>query len=342
MINFKFVINYSAYFNYNRLYSFQDLINLFILIGGRGIGKTTGVLIKSIQNFNKRGEQFAYVRRYVAELKESKNVLDTITNDSYVEGSKDKFLYKEKGSKKIIGFGLALSVQAKYKSGIDFSKVTTIIFDEYTIMRSARVRYLPDEMTAFFELVSTIVRTRKNYKIFIIGNNNDLFNPIIEYFNINVKQSPYIDKERGIYFEYCETKKELLEMEKETPLYKLTKGTTYHDYHYSNEVLVTSTCRLGVKKPSDILLCRMLFNNKTLNVYIDRKGLFFIEYRDKVIKDSLTYIIMENNVYNVYYCRLFKNNDIGIGLINAYFMDNVEYQNNNCYSILTDFMDKVG
>ena len=333
--------NYQVFFNWNRLYSYK-LINFFILIGGRGIGKTTGALIDCVKAYNKTREQFVYVRRYKSELKKCKGLLSKITKDYRIRGGGDgviEYVDKEGG---IIGWAIALTVQQTVKSGINFENVTRIIYDEVTIARGGVLRYINNEIDQFLELLSSIVRERSNYKVYFIGNNNDLFNPYIEYFNINIKQNPYVDYERGIYFEYCKTKEALIEIEKETPLYRVTKGTAYHQYHYANEVLVADNNKLGVKDAHATFLTRLLFNDVTLNVYMQDNGSAFIEYRDKPIEDSYTYVIMKKSEYNLYYCRLFKDSSIGRYLIRAFFTEDVWYQNNKCASIIQDFMQYVG
>ena len=76
------------YFNFNRIFSY-NYCSTFILIGGRGIGKTTGACIKVAKNYIKKDEQFVYVRRYKNEIKKSKTifsnekVLKTFPNIKY-------------------------------------------------------------------------------------------------------------------------------------------------------------------------------------------------------------------------------------------------------------------
>lgn len=57
------------YYDYNKILSYNALIN--ILIGERGVGKTYGASKLVINKFLKKGEQFAYIRRYKPELKKA-------------------------------------------------------------------------------------------------------------------------------------------------------------------------------------------------------------------------------------------------------------------------------
>lgn len=57
------------YYNYSKILSYNAFIN--ILIGERGVGKTYGASKMVINNFIKKGKQFAYIRRYKSDLKEA-------------------------------------------------------------------------------------------------------------------------------------------------------------------------------------------------------------------------------------------------------------------------------
>ena len=113
---------------------------------------------------------------------------------------------------------------------------TNSILGIFSLIKSP-YKYLPDEIHAFFELVSTITRTRKNYKIIIIGNNADIFNIYFDYFKVPSFDGIYVDKTRGLYCELSKINPDLLKVEQETPLYKLVNGTPYGEYHYNNKPL---------------------------------------------------------------------------------------------------------
>ena len=65
-------LNFEEYYNPHRLNSYQDCW-LYLLIGGRGIGKTTGLSSVLLDSFFKRNEEFVYVRRYKEEIKKAKS-----------------------------------------------------------------------------------------------------------------------------------------------------------------------------------------------------------------------------------------------------------------------------
>lgn len=338
-VKLKIIEDYVLHYNINRLYSYGDIISTFILIGGRGIGKSTGLGIKCIKNFRNKGEECAIIKRYVDETKEIKDYFDKIVNGIKIQGiAKGIFEYRLQGKR--LGFGLALSKQQSFKSGINFDNVTTIIFEEAFLIRGSKVPYLQNEAMQLLELISTIVRKRKNYKVFIIGNNADIFNPYCEFFNVPTFKDYYIDRNRGLYVELAPTKKELLEVEKETPLYRLTKGTPYGDYHYNNSTLVTNKGNIIPKHYKSVLMYRLIFNNQTLNIY-RHELMLYVEWRDKPIKDNLAYIIMENNNYNYYYTKLFMSSDLAEFTRLCYYDNNIGYSDNKAIEIFATFMEVI-
>lgn len=315
------------YFNFNRVFSYQNL-STFILIGGRGIGKTTGVTLKFATNFLNKDEQFVYIRRYKTEVQKSKDLFSKVMKNVTTKGiGSGAFTYNYK--KDIMGWAIPLTTATAFKSGVDFSRVTLIVFDEAILKRNGTYRYLNDEIVALFELVSTITRTRKNYKLIIIGNNMDIFNPYFDYFNVPKFDNIYVDKSRGLYCELSKINPELLKLEEETPLYKLTKNTEYGDYHYSNKPLLSTHYQLDIKLNTDTLLCRIVYNGLTFNIYQHIRYTLFIEVKEKIIKDNVSFIIMENNKPNYYYIELFKKSSIYRYITYAYYNNFMYYESDN-------------
>ena len=79
----------------------------------------------------------------------------------------------------------------------------------------------------FFDFVSTVFRNRsKNIRVFLLGNNLDILNPYNEYFKVPnmIGSDLYVNRERGLYIEYCKSAEELKREQELTPLFALTKG----------------------------------------------------------------------------------------------------------------------
>ena len=315
------------YYSISKCYSYDCYLNL--ITGGRGIGKTTGALIHAIKNYNNRGSQFIYLRRYKPELKAFikkdpiSNIIDGVRYEGDGAGG-----YSIKVDDETIGHCIPLSCSVTYKS-ISLPKVDLIIFDEYTLLHNNVNRYLTNEVHTLLDFASTVFRTRPNNKILLLGNNLDLFNPYYTYFDIPNFEEVYVDRSRGIFVHHPKTNPKLLEVEQETPLYKLTKGTAYAEYHYENKLL-SNVERIICGKPNNArIYCRMRVNTYTLNVYLyDILGetRMFVEYRDKVINDNITYIFMDNNKYNRYDIKLFSDRFKNY-MYKMYFGNKVSYSN---------------
>lgn len=337
------------YFNKKRCDSYNAFIN--ILIGGRGIGKTTNVLAPIIKNcvnkniINKdknEREEFIYLRRYKTETMKTKDLLN-----KYLKGCKIKRIGDGNGCIKyqvndtIIGYSICLSCASAYKS-VDFPYVKNIVYDEAILKPSGNYRYLKDEINALLEFASTIFRNRTNTKLYILGNNLDMFNPYFSYFKIPNFKEEYYDKERGIYICLCKNNKDFENIEKETPLYKLTKGTSYGDYHYNNVLLVSNNNYIIDKKPTESrILYRLRANNNTLNVYLCNELSLFIEVRDKIIDDNITYTIIDNNTINYYCVKLFRTLNYCKLLIKEYYNNDIIYENDKAYAITSNIVESL-
>lgn len=324
------------HYSCNKFYSYTD-IALGLIDGGRGIGKTTTFLNKGLLNTNK-GEEFVYLRRYKPEIKKFVNkdsFKPMIDGVRYVgDGTGGYTAYFED---RLLGYLICLSTARSYKS-VDFSKVTLIIFDEGFVRQTANYRYLNDEVTQFLEFCSTVIRTRTNVKIVILGNHEDMFSPYHAYWNIKPFEHIYIDAEHKIYCEHAVNSAKLLEDERKTGFFHLIKDTSYGSYHYDNELLTQNKVNI-IDKPNNCrLVFRVIINNQTCNMYVynDSRGdiRMYCEHRDKAIKDRVSYEIMNEGKFNYLNIDLFKQK-IKKFLYSFYFNNKIDYSNDKGGAIIS-------
>ena len=167
-------MNNSIFYNYTNVLSYSALFNF--ILGERGVGKTYGALKFVINRFIKSGEQFVYLRRYKSELKKSvPHLFDSLIqneefpdNNLFVRG--DTFYIDGK----VAGYAIALSTSNILKS-TSFSKVKTIIYDEFLIDRGT-YHYLSNEIISFLDLYETIARLRE-VRVLFLGNAISQANP---------------------------------------------------------------------------------------------------------------------------------------------------------------------
>lgn len=187
----------SSLFKKNKYYSLKEINRknavYNIIIGERSNGKTYAVLKQAVETFLKTGGQFALLRRWQEDLRGKRASLifsSLVENDEIYKLSKGVYTgihyyagkfymcnYDDNGKalyndNDLLGHAFALSDNEHNKS-ISYPKVTTIIFDEFLTKHT----YLPDEFVLFMNTVSTIVRNRKNVKIYMLGNTVNRYAP---------------------------------------------------------------------------------------------------------------------------------------------------------------------
>lgn len=332
----------SKYYNCNKYYSYHDIF-LGMIDGGRGIGKTSTFLIKALKNTEK-GEEFIYLRRYKPEIKKfmSKDSFSPILDGVIYQGDGTGGfnVYYEK---KLLGYLISLSTARSYKS-TDFSKVTLIIFDEAFVRQTSSYRYLQDEVIQFLEFISTVIRTRKNVKVVLLGNNEDIFSPYHSYFNIPIFKSIYIDMEHKIYCEHAKNSKELLEDEEQTGLFALIKDTSYGSYHYDNELLGSEEIDTCEKPIGAKLFVRLIVNNQMLNIYTftdkDKEYKLYCEHKEKIIKDNISYELCNNNNFNYFNIDMYKKR-LKSYIYRFYFHNLCKYNSQKGGAILTWIIENI-
>ena len=140
-----------------------------------------------INKFLKRKEEFAYIRRYKPEIaKAVPQFFEAINNNNeYPEHSlstKGNSFYCDNIK---FGYAMTLSTAQDLKSA-NFSKVTTIIFDEFIIEEGQKKFYLKNEVFTFLNLIETIARTR-DIKVFMLANPANIYtNPYFLYFDLKL------------------------------------------------------------------------------------------------------------------------------------------------------------
>ena len=138
-------------------------------------------------NILKNGEEFAYIRRYKPEIKKAvPQFFQALQNNNeFPEHSlttKNNMFYCDGEP---FGYAMTLSTAQDLKSA-NFSKVTTIIFDEFIIEEGQKKFYLQNEVLIFLNLIETIARMR-DIKVFMLANPANIYtNPYFLYFDLKL------------------------------------------------------------------------------------------------------------------------------------------------------------
>ena len=221
------------YYNLNKVLSYNAFLNF--LIGERGVGKTYSTTKFFINQFKKKGFQFAYIRRYKTELKKAipKFFDSMIKNNEFPQDSlyhKGETFYC---NDKVIGYAMTLTTAQNLK-GDNFPNVKYIMFDEF-IIENGQHHYLQDEVMNFLGLIETIARTR-DINIFMLGNAVNIVNPYFLFFNISLPYNNDIAtfKDGLILVQYMKNE-EYRDFKKKTKFGKLVANTSYEAYAIDNK-----------------------------------------------------------------------------------------------------------
>ena len=295
---------------------------LYIIIGGRGIGKTYDILKGLITD----DEYFIYVRRSESELKncckEVNNPFVTINEDFNrnieVSRNEDSFIIHE--GEVIKGIGGSLSTFGKFR-GSDFSKVNYIVFDEF-IATSPFDRLIKSEAELFFNMIETIERNReilgkRSIKIIMLANSNRLNSGIITELKLGevIRQMKlredfreYEDEERGIYINLPEDLG-ITKLKKNTKLYKLTADTEFYKMAIGNDFVDDDFNVIKSFKSNELIpLCRFsyvsFYRVKGQNIlYCTKRSNNSPLYTKSTLKDF-------KRKYGMFFKKLFEKNRV--------------------------------
>lgn len=186
----------------NKFYSLEKIkkhnADYNFIIGERSNGKTYAVkmeILKKHSESNER-EQSALIRRWDEDFKgvRGQNMFSDVVENGELKklfnGKYDGITYFRhawyltkrndetgKDIKNDEPFCYAFSITAmEHDKSTSYPRVTTILFDEVL----TRKQYVPDEFILFMNCISTIIRTRDNVKIYMLGNTVSHFSP---YYN---------------------------------------------------------------------------------------------------------------------------------------------------------------
>lgn len=328
------------YYNYNKVISYNALLN--ILIGSRGVGKTFGASELVVKDFIKNGNEFVYLRRYKTELSKSMSkffkalIQEEKFPDDKLDVKGNTFYINDK----VAGYGVTLSTAQQLKSS-NFPKVKTIIFDEFLI-ESGQGHYLKNEVDIFLGLIETISRMR-NVRVFMLANAVTEANPYFLYFDLTLPYNNDIRtfKDGLILLQYMNNP-DYIEAKKKTRFGKLVSGTEYEDYAINNKFSDNNSMFIEHKSGNSKFSFSFIYKDNRYGVWIDfnnskiyvsndfiENGFVFATTTDDHKPNTLLYSIAKNyNCWNVF----IKNYKLG----NVYFENNKI--KNLCKDIIKNFV----
>ena len=261
----------SLWYSSKKLFSHNRFLNF--VMSHRGGGKTFEGKKICIDNFLKNKKQFIYLRRYKTELKN----IHKFFNDIKEFYPNEKFEVKGMTfyiNDKVCGYAIAMTQQVQVRS-TPYPDVTFILFDEFVLDPKKTLRYLPDEVVTFLEIVSTVVRSRNDLKVLCCANSISYVNPYFEYWNIRINPNDtkafYKAKNKQVIVELFESQ-EFRDMMSATLFGELIEGTAYGDYAINNKVLIDNDEFILNKKPLDSkFICSFKYDDNIIGMWFSRK-----------------------------------------------------------------------
>lgn len=201
----KNILGKTGYVDYNNI--IEPGTDIYMLLGQRSDGKTYGALQECIKAACADGIPSAYIRRFSESLTKA-NIQDLCRPqhanikkysggkwDSAVYRSKRFYFAKHEDDEIIVSnepFLYCFPINTWENSkGPDSGQFAFIIFDEYISVN----KYIPNEFTAFQNVLSSVMRNRGGTQLIMLGNPINQICPYFDEFDIEpgkIKQGDII------------------------------------------------------------------------------------------------------------------------------------------------------
>lgn len=215
----------TKYYRLNKILKYNATYN--IIFGERSNGKTYSILEYCLENYFKTNEQFYLIRRWKEDtvgrrasaiFSSFSEKIKRLSNGEFddIKYFSGRFYLAKHTDNKLIyddvnccGFIGSLS-ETEHNKSLSYPHVTTIFFDEFI----AKNIYLVDEFILFMNSLSTIIRDRKNVKIFMAGNTINQYCPYFSEMGLThilkmeqgaIDVYSYGNTELKVAVEYCST-----------------------------------------------------------------------------------------------------------------------------------------
>lgn len=283
---------------------------IFIIIGGRGTGKTYSALNMMLEEKKK----FVFIKRTIDDVNllcAGNGKLGSKKNQYSADLSPFKPLNRDKHTNiqafliekglgafyecdsenqpvgEPIGYVWALSAVIKFK-GFDVSECDYMIFDEFIPQIGERVSSVEGER--LLDLYITIARDREmrgrpTLKLICLANATRASNPTLDVLELVDRvvemqmqdESIYKDLDKGIYLERLKAAESFLEVAEKMQIYKAMAGTKWADMALNNNFAFDDFSQVQ-KSNLKYMICRCSFSIKKQTYYIYSKedGSFYV------------------------------------------------------------------
>lgn len=339
------------WYSLDKVRSYNALFNFIILL--RGVGKTYAFKKFAIGEALEKRKLFMYLRRTDVELKDS---MDSFTRDVCREYPQYEFRVRSNalqyntpdpenegnylGRWEDLGYFAYLS-NSRRKKSVSYEGVAYMAFDEFLIPPGDKyAKYLPDEVTMFFEFYETVARMRE-VQVFFLANAMSTVNPYFLFFKLRLpKNKAGITRiSDEIVVEYHDNAA-YREAKQETRFGKVIQGTRFEDYAVNNQFVDEDMDYIKKKPGNAYYHFSLSIADKNLGVY-------------KVPRDE-EWFISENYNPQCPFRYKYKGTDVGYKmfktrrtvpqihrLINSFEMGQVFFENQTIKQIMLEFFERT-
>lgn len=336
----RYILSFK-YYDGNNLKSNTDA-DMYISIGGRGIGKTFWWKRDNVKRFIEHGEQWIYLRRYNSELSNIDLLLDDIAHefpDWEFEIKKKRMFAKLKTENKWkeMGFIMCLS-RIKTGKGVNYPNVGTILYDEFQLDDSDKRlnKYLANEVKVFSDFYETVSRTR-NVRIVFLSNAISVVNPYFTKWKLMPTKNKITKKNmNGFVFalEMCNADEYMAEKRK-TRSGRLMEISGMAESSLQNEMLNDNLFYIAKKPPNAKYKFNLKIDGQYIGVYQDPTD-WKLYFAREHTPTGITYVFKKSDIDEKSYFVKSKRdyNDISI-IVNLFHRNLVSFANQNIkYNVL--------
>lgn len=253
-----------------------------VIFGQRSNGKTYGTLKHCLETFRDKHRTFVYIRRWgedivvknMAKLFDPLPIKDIFGENYVIKFFRGAFILHDENEEEedqTLGWAVSLSAVAHTKSQT-FADCKIVVFDEFLQLRSEKK--MKAETDAFFQTLSSILRTKDDGEIFLLGNTVSRYSPYFAILGIEIKKlvqgkimTVQVPNESGgmtkIAVEWCEYNKKV---GKKTSKYVLgSKMATTGEWEIED---VANIPHSDGEESKERLLCTIFDYNMKLNIGI--------------------------------------------------------------------------
>ena len=175
-------------------YSLEPILShpssYYMIFGERGPGKSYQVKKRFFTKYKQEDSKFIYIRRFQRQKIKRRNkawmkdvqdlAYSMFSSYVYYDYTDGFYIEKEDGTRQTIGYALSIEEYVDDKGG-NYQDVNTVVFEEFV-----ESKYLDDEVNRFLNLLSTIIRNRKDVEVFMLGNSVTKTCPYFSAFGIDI------------------------------------------------------------------------------------------------------------------------------------------------------------